>query len=127
MKITNREIQSKVQILQTITQRQLPVKASYAIAKNIITINRELKIFESEKMKIINEYAIKDESGKPKIEVNVYKIIVGKEEECDLKINELLDIEVDVEIRTFNINCIARSFCKQRCLLLRMGDHGDIK
>jgi len=106
MKITNREIQSKVQILQTITQRQLPVKASYAIAKNITTINRELKIFESEKMKIINEYALKDESGNPKIESNAYKIIEGKEEECNSKINELLDIEIEIEIRTFNINVI---------------------
>ena len=106
MKITNREIQSKVQILQTITQRQLPVKASYAIAKNITNINRELKIFESEKMKIINEYALKDESGNPKVENNSYKIIEGKEEECNLKINELLDIEVEIEMRTFNINCI---------------------
>ena len=106
MKITNREIQSKVQILQTITQRQLPVKASYAIAKNITTINRELKVFESEKMKIINECALKDESGNPKVENNNYLIIEGKEEECNSKINELLDIEIDVEIRTFNINCI---------------------
>jgi len=106
MKITNREIQSKVQILQTITQRQLPVKASYAIAKNITTINRELKIFESEKMKIINEYALKDESGNPKIESNAYKIIEGKEEKCNSKINELLDIEIEIEIRTFNINVI---------------------
>ena len=106
MKMTKREIQSKVQILQTITQRQLPVKASYAIAKNITTINRELKIFESEKMKIINEYALKDESGNPKIESNAYKISEGKEEECNSKINELLDIEIEIEIRTFNINVI---------------------
>ena len=106
MKITNREIQSKVQILQTITQRQLPVKASYAIAKNITTINRELKVFESEKMKIINEYALKDESGNPKVENNSYKIIEGKEEECNSKINELLDIEAEIEIRTFNIDSI---------------------
>lgn len=106
MKMTNREIQSKVQILQTITQRQLPVKASYAIAKNIATINRELKVFESEKMKIVNEYALKDEKGNLEIENNAYKIIEGKEEECNSKINELLDIEIDVEIRTFNINCI---------------------
>lgn len=106
MIITNREIQSKVQILQTITQRQLPVKASYAIAKNITIINRELKVFESEKMKIVNEFAVKDKDGNPEIENNSYKIIEGKEKECNSKINELLDIEVDVEIRTFNINSI---------------------
>lgn len=106
MKITNREILNKVQILQTITQRQLPVKVSYAIAKNITTINRETKIFENEKAKIISEYAIKDESGNPKLEDGQLIFIEGKEEECNEKYNELLDIEIDLEIRTFDINIL---------------------
>lgn len=106
MKITNREILNKAQILQTITQRQLPVKVSYAIAKNITTINREIKIFENEKSKIINSYAIKDESGNPKLEDGQLVFIEGKEEECNEKYNELLDIEVDLEIRTFDIGIL---------------------
>ncbi|AJG98875.1 hypothetical protein LF65_02289 [Clostridium beijerinckii] len=109
MKITNRELQSKVQVLGMLSNKQLPVKVSYAIAKNINSINKELKIFETEKMKIIKEYAIKDEHGEPKIKDNKFVFIEGKEEECDKKYNELLDIEVDLDVRGINIDELLNS------------------
>lgn len=110
LKVTNREMQSKVQILRNISNKQLPVKVSYAIAKNINAINKELKIFEDEKMKIIKEYAIKDEHGNPKIrENNTYEFIEGKDEECNSKYNELLDIEVDLELRQINVEDLFNS------------------
>lgn len=109
-KMTNREMQSKVQVLSNISNKQLPVKVSYTIAKNINSINKELKIFEDEKMKIIKEYAVKDEHGNPKIkENNTYEFIEGKEQECNSKYNELLDIEVDLELRQININDLFNS------------------
>lgn len=109
-KMTNREMQSKVQVLSNISNKQLPVRVSYAIAKNINAINKELKIFEDEKMKIIKEYVIKDEHGNPKIkENNTYEFIEGKEEECNSKYNELLDIEVDLKLRQINVNDLLKS------------------
>lgn len=109
-KMTNREMQSKVQVLSNISNKQLPVKVSYAIAKNINAINKELKIFEDEKMKIIKEYAVKDEHGNPKIkENNTYEFIEGKEDECNEKYNELLDIEVDLKLRQINVNDLFNS------------------
>lgn len=109
MKITNRELQSKVQVLGMLSNKQLPVKVSYAIAKNINSINKELKIFETEKMKIIKNYAIKDEHGEPKIKDNKFVFIEGKEEECDKKYNELLDIEVEFIVREVNVNELLNS------------------
>lgn len=110
MKITNRELQSKVQILNMLSNRQLPVKVSYALAKNINSVNKELKIFESERQKLIKEYSLKNESGDPKIEDN--KILFPdeeKENECNEKYNELLDIETEIEIRTVNENELLNS------------------
>lgn len=109
MKITNREMQSKVQILSMLSNKQLPVKASYAISKNINSINKELKICEEEKMKIIKEFALKDESGNPKVEDNKYVFLEGKEEECNDKYNELLDIEVDVDLRLINVDDLLKA------------------
>lgn len=109
MQITNRELQNKVQGLNTLSNRQLPVKVSYALAKNINTINMELKIYEEEKMKIVKEFVLKDEQGNPKIEDNRYVLIKGKEEEFNSKVNELLDIEVDLKIREININELLNS------------------
>ncbi|MFT8347680.1 hypothetical protein [Clostridium saccharoperbutylacetonicum] len=100
MKITNRILQSKVQILSMISNKQLPVKVSYSLAKNIAVINKELKLFEEEKVKIIGQYALKDENGNPKIENNKYIFENDeKENECNEKYNELLDIEAEIELR----------------------------
>lgn len=104
MLITNKEMQSKVQVLNNISNKQLPVRSSYAIAKNIETINNELKIFEKEKMKIINEYAEKDENGENKILNNRFVFKQDTEDECNKKYNELLDIETEINIRKININ-----------------------
>ncbi|NOW84272.1 hypothetical protein B0H39_003184 [Clostridium beijerinckii] len=110
MKITNRELQSKVQVLSMLSNKQLPVKVSYAIAKNINSINKELKIVDSEKQKLIKDYALKNEHGEVKTEGN--KILFPsdeKENECNEKYNELLDIEVDLDVREVNVNELLNS------------------
>lgn len=109
MKMTNREMQSKVQVLSILSNKQLPVKVSYALAKNINSINKELKIYEEEKVKIVKECALKDEHGSPKVENNKYVLIKGKEEEFNSKVNELLDIEADLDIREVNVNELLNS------------------
>jgi hypothetical protein len=110
MKITNKELLSKINILQTISQRKLPVKVSYAIAKNIASINKELKIFEAEKLKIINEYALKDEKGQPITEGINFKFEDDeKKQKCNEKYSELLNIETDIEFRTINTNELFKS------------------
>lgn len=110
MKFTNRELQMKVQTLNMLSNRQLPVKVSYALAKNLSVINKELKIVDGEKQKLIKDYALKDESGNPKTEGN--KILFPdqeKENECNEKYNELLDIETEIKIRTVNITELLNS------------------
>ncbi|MBN1050314.1 hypothetical protein [Clostridium botulinum] len=109
MIITNKEMQNKVQVLNNISNKQLPVKCSYSIAKNIEIINSELKIFEKEKMKIINEYTEKDENGENKVLNNRFVFIEDKEEECNKKYNELLDIEIELNLRKININDLINS------------------
>lgn len=49
LKITNRELESKVNILRNLSNMKLPVKVSYVIAKNIKEIDRELNILLDEK------------------------------------------------------------------------------
>lgn len=108
-KITNREIQGKVQVLKNVSNKQLPVKVSYAIAKNIDTINTEINFFEEQKLKLIEEYASKDEEGNIKIENNKYVFDENNENECNAKYNELLDIEVELNLRMINLTDIINS------------------
>ncbi|ALS17742.1 MULTISPECIES: hypothetical protein [Clostridium] len=109
IKVTNREMESKVNILRKLSNMKLPVKVSYAIAKNINTIDKELKVFISERDKLIKEYAIKDEHGNPKVENNQYLFPDGKEEECNSKYAELLDIEVELQLREINVDDLINS------------------
>ena len=109
IKVTNREMESKVNILRKLSNMKLPVKVSYAIAKNINTIDKELKVFISERDKLIKEYAIKDEHGNPKVGNNQYLFPDGKEEECNSKYAELLDIEVELQLREINIDDLINS------------------
>jgi hypothetical protein len=109
IKVTNREMESKVNILRKLSNMKLPVKVSYAIARNINTIDKELKVFISERDKLIKEYAIKDEHGNPKVENNQYLFPDGKEEECNSKYAELLDIEVELQLREINVDDLINS------------------
>lgn len=104
MKITNRELLNKIRVLESTAEKQLGVKVSYIIAKNIKNINKELELFNEEKIKIINKYSEKDEQGNPKINNNNFILVKGKEDLVNKEYNELLDIEIEIDIKKFNIN-----------------------
>lgn len=110
MKLTNRKIVNDSNFLATLTQKQLPVKVSYAIAKNISKIENELKIYNIERQKLIDKYCVKDEEGNNVIDEN-NQLIIADENMTDWNnaINELLDIEVEIDIHKFNINDLMHS------------------
>ena len=64
MKLTNRKIVNDANLLGNLTHKQLPIKVSYAIAKNISKIEKELEIYNKERQKLIDKYCLKDEEGK---------------------------------------------------------------
>ena len=63
VKLTNKEILEKVNVLGEVSSRKLPVKVSYAIGKNISKVERELKHYNKERQKLIEEYCLKEEDG----------------------------------------------------------------
>jgi hypothetical protein len=106
MKITNRKILEDMNMLRAVSQKQLPVKVSYAIAKNIAKIDSELKVYEKERQKLIEQYAEKNKEN---------KIISDKDGNVKFKdieawnkdIKELLDIENEIEIHKFKFEELA--------------------
>lgn len=105
MKITNRRIVNDANFLFNLVQKQFPVKVSYAISKNISKLERELKIYNSERQKIINKYCKKDEEGNLVIdENNQYHIEDENIDVCNKELNELLDIEIEVNIHKFKLD-----------------------
>ena len=105
MKLSNERILNDVQGLSQLTQKSLPVKVSYAIAKNIGKIESELKIYNKEKQKLIDLYSVKDEKGKTLVGEN-NQITIQEEflEDWNKDIKELQAIENEIDIHQFNIN-----------------------
>lgn len=110
MKLTNRKIVNDANFLGTLTNKQLPIKVSYAVAKNVSKIEKELEIYNKERQKLVDKYCIKDEKGNNKIdENNQLKIANENLDDWNKSINELLDIEIEIDIHKFNINDLLNS------------------
>lgn len=63
--VSNRDLVDGIMHLQAIALMQLPVKASYAISKNITRAKPAIAAFDEEKRKIIARHALLDEAGAP--------------------------------------------------------------
>ena len=104
MKMTLNEVRVRYSNLSSISGKHLPVKLSYAIGKNMINLESELKISEKKRTELAETYAKKDENGNPVIEKNEYKM-----EDMDsfkAEFEELLKEEIDVDIRTVPMSII---------------------
>ncbi|MDK0740534.1 hypothetical protein P7A62_02300 [Clostridium perfringens] len=106
VKMTNKEILEKVNVLGEISLRKLPVKVSYAIGKNISKVERELKHYNKERQKLIEEYCLKEDDGTLKITEGNYDIDLERLEYFNKEINELQEIEVEMDIHKFNIELL---------------------
>ena len=107
MKLSNERILNDAQSLGSISNKELPIKVSYAIAKNINKIESELKVYSNEKQKLIDKYSEKDDAGKTLIDAeNKIKIQDEYLENWNRDIEELLAIENEVDIHTFDISLL---------------------
>ena len=106
VKMTNKEILEKVNVLGEISLRKLPVKVSYGIGKNISKVERELKHYNKERQKLIEEYCLKEDDGTLKITDGNYDIDPERLEYFNKEINELQEIEVEMNIHKFNIELL---------------------
>lgn len=111
MKLSNERVVNNSNVLGVISQKNLPIKVSYAIAKNISKIEAELKVYNSERQKLIDKYSIKDKEGKPLIEENSIKIADEYKESWNKDIRELLDMENEIDIHKFHISELENSNC----------------
>ena len=102
MKTTNFVITNILNIFNKFGDKRLPQKISYAITKNIITINKEYQVYETQLKKLFeqyNEYIQKDEHGEPRLTQNGIPIVdKSVEKEFNDKVEELINFEIDVEL-----------------------------
>jgi hypothetical protein len=91
MKLKFQEIVGSSDALKAISNCSLPIKISYSIGKLINgPITRELKIYDEQRIKLVTEYGTKDENGGTSVKPD-------KIEEFAKKLQELLDVEIEIE------------------------------
>lgn len=104
VKLSNERLLNDVPQLGELINKHLPVKVSYAIAKNVAKINSELKTYTDLRAKLIEKHAEKEEDGKIKSDESGQLIFKeGCKEQWEKDIKELLDIENEIDIHKFNL------------------------
>jgi len=107
MKLTNAVLLNSTKTLSILSQKQLPIKVSFSIARNVSKINDELKIYNDERQKLIMKYCERDEDGKiVKDENKQIKLKDECKEEWNKDMQELLSIENEIDIAKFSIDKI---------------------
>lgn len=110
MKLSNERLVRDISGLSELTRKSLPVKISYAIAKNISKIESNVKIYNEERQKLIDKYSVKDENGKTVISENNQITIEPTElENWNNDMKDLQEIEVEIDIHKFDINILINS------------------
>ena len=85
--------------LTTLADKDLDLNTACDIAKNIQNLTIPKQILEQKRNKLIQEYGEKDKNGNLKTKENGTVIFTGDNEfECNKKIAELFDEDVDVEL-----------------------------
>lgn len=114
MKMKLKEVQVRFGNLMNLGKKTFPSKMSFAISCNIEKMQKEMEHIEQERKKLCEQYTEKDEDGKA---VMVSSIVNGREAK-EYKMNdenrnafseefeELLDTEIDIDIRTVKTEVI---------------------
>ena len=110
LNLSNERIVNTINALGKLNNTQLPIKVAYAISKNVNKIESELKVYNTEKAKLIDKYCEKDEEGKLKIDENGNAALKEEYiEDYNKDIKELLSIENEIDIHMIKLDDLLNS------------------
>lgn len=122
MKMKMFEIIELSNLYGSIKDDKMPLKTAYKFATLMRQLDTELKFYQSKFTEIVEEYGQKDEQGSYVLteKGDSIAILPGKENECNTKLMELRNLEVEVKEVTFTIDELADfnlSISELTCLL----------
>ena len=97
IKMTIMEILNVVPVLQEIAKKSFPGATSFKIARLMRELDKEIQLFDKQRIEIAQEFGEKDASGQLVIteEGNV-KIIESKIEDCNEILKSISNTEIDI-------------------------------
>lgn len=107
MKMKNREVIARLNQLSRFSKADLPVKLTYAIARNLRKLDDVNKDFVETRNKLLDKYNVKDETGNPAyIKSGSIEISEEGKKDWEKDIEELLDVEIEVDIHEVDYSII---------------------
>ena len=102
MVLKNKDILTRVNILNGYCAKRFPQRISYAITRNVMIFSDEIESYNKELKKILDnykEYYAKDGKGEPQIDKTSGLPVIMPEHSNDFmqEVMELLEIEIDVK------------------------------
>lgn len=99
MKFKLAEIKSRHQSLCMIGNKKLPIKISYAVGKNIMELQKELESIEKARIKLVEQYAEKEEDGTCKVVDGHYEL-GDNEQKLNEEFMEFMNSETEITVHT---------------------------
>lgn len=102
MILKNKDILTRVNILNRYCTKRFPQRISYAITRNAMIFSDEIESYNKQLKKILDsykEYYVKDDKGEPQIDKASGLPVIMPEHSNDFmqEVMELLEIEIDVK------------------------------
>lgn len=120
MKFTNYEIINALNILRKFADNKFPQKISYAITRNIKTLDAEYQEYQTQLKKILDEYKeymLTDENGVQRLSPEGIPLVSDdKMGDYVNDINELLDYTSDITIHTVDDSAFDYDDARFDCL-----------
>lgn len=103
------------------SRTDLPIKTTYKLLKFFDSIKKDSDFYREELVKILNEYAQRDENNDIVMAADGKNILVKPDctEECEKKLNELAIIDAETPSVTFSIEELPDGLSLQELQLLR--------
>lgn len=98
------KVVDSIEVMQKLANSQVKGRTAYTISKIIKKIEEEVNLFYDTRMKLVNQYGIKDENGELVIENNNYKINPDTLGEFNKEVTNLLETKITVEVNPINID-----------------------
>lgn len=109
IEIKLRQVIDSINVMQRISQRELPGRVAYNVAKLLRQIENEFNLFDDTRKKLLEKYADKNEDGTLKIneETNEYVLSTENLKSLTEEVNLLLDTTITLNANRIKITDIS--------------------
>lgn len=108
MRIKFKDITQNYESLKSVVDKVLPRKASMAIARNVVSLEAELKFYMQQKLDIAKRFAV-CQNGEPVVDNGNYTFSSDEDKKSFIEeINQLNESEIDVDIMVFDASELDR-------------------